>query len=63
VQTSLGLNFHWHWLNEQPVLWTVLIVIVLVGAVYYAAAQRLKPSHTEAPEGELISTGATASGF
>src|SRR5437879_3184 len=30
------LNFHWHWLNGQPVLWTVLVVIVLVGAVYYA---------------------------
>jgi hypothetical protein len=51
VQTSLGLNFHWHWLNEQPVLWTVLIVIVLVGALYYGLVQRTKASHTGVPEG------------
>jgi urea carboxylase system permease len=51
VQTSLGLNFHWHWLNEQPVLWTVLVVIVLVGAVYYGLVQRTKVSHTGVPEG------------
>jgi urea carboxylase system permease len=63
IQTNLGLNFHWHWLNAQPVLWTVLVVIVLVGAGYYAAAQRLKPSHDQAPEGELISSGVQASGF
>ena len=34
-----ALNFHWHWLNSQPVLWTVLGVIVIVGAVYYVLVQ------------------------
>src|SRR5438874_4258811 len=34
------LNFHWHWLNGQPVLWTVLIVIVIVGALYYGLVPR-----------------------
>src|SRR5204863_8342752 len=48
------LNFGWHWLNGQPVLWTVLVVIVLVGAVYYGLVQRTKPAHLEAPEGELV---------
>jgi urea carboxylase system permease len=48
------LNFGWHWLNEQPVLWTTLIVIVLVGGVYYALVQRTKPSHMEAPVGEAF---------
>jgi urea carboxylase system permease len=47
------LNFHWHWLNGQPVLWTVLVVILIVGGVYYAIVQRTKPAHSMAPEGEL----------
>jgi urea carboxylase system permease len=47
------LNFHWHWLNGQPVLWTVLVVIVIVGGVYYALVQRTRPAHRMAPEGEL----------
>jgi urea carboxylase system permease len=55
VQTSLGLNFHWHWLNEQPVLWTVLVVIVLVGALYYGLVQRTKASHAGVPEGGAFS--------
>ena len=46
------LNFHWHWLNGQPVLWTAVVVIVLVGAAYYALVQRTKPAHLQAPEGE-----------
>jgi amino acid transporter len=52
-QTGLGLNFHWNWLNNRPVLWTVLVVIVLVGGVYYAVVQSRKPAHMQAPEGEL----------
>ena len=48
------LDFHWHWLNGQPVLWTVLIVIVLVGGVYYGLVQRTKPAHLQAPEGEAV---------
>jgi amino acid transporter len=48
------LNFHWHWLNSQPVLWTVLIVILIVGAAYCAAVQHRKPSHLQAPEGQTF---------
>ena len=47
------LDFHWHWLNSKPVLWTVLAVIVIVGGVYYGLVQRTKPAHMQAPEGEL----------
>jgi urea carboxylase system permease len=53
-----GLDFHWHWLNRQPVLWTVLVVIVIVGAVYYALVQRTKPAHLQAPEGEVLAAEA-----
>src|SRR3954465_170112 len=35
-----ALDFHWHWLNSLPVLWSVLLVIVAVGAVYYVLVQR-----------------------
>ena len=48
------LNFHWHWLNGQPVLWTVLVVIVIVGGLYYGLVQRTKPAHLQAPVGETI---------
>src|SRR5436305_9890444 len=48
------LDFHWDWLNAKPVLWTVLIVIVLVGLVYCVLVQRNKPAHREAPEGEAM---------
>jgi amino acid transporter len=50
----LQLNFGWHWLNNRPVLWTVLVVIVLVGAAYFALVQRTKPAHLQAPEGEVF---------
>jgi urea carboxylase system permease len=56
VQTALGLNFHWNWLNNRPVLWTVLVVILLVGGVYYALVQHRRPAHRVAPEGELPET-------
>ncbi|HEX3807686.1 MAG TPA: amino acid permease [Gaiellaceae bacterium] len=49
------LNFHWAWLNGQPVFWTVVIVIAGVGAVYFGLVQRTKPTHAQAPEGELPS--------
>ena len=48
------LDFHWDWLNGKPVLWTVLVVIVGVGAIYYALVQRHKPAHLQAPEGEVM---------
>jgi amino acid transporter len=49
-----GLNFHWHWLNNQPVLWSTLGAIVVVGAVYFVLVQRRKPAHLQAPEGEAL---------
>jgi urea carboxylase system permease len=49
-----GLNFHWHWLNSQPVLWSTLGVIVIVGAVYFVLVQRHKPAHTEVPADESM---------
>jgi amino acid transporter len=52
VQTGLGLNFHWNWLNHRPVLWTVAIVISLVGGAYFFLVQRNSPAHLQAPQGE-----------
>jgi amino acid transporter len=52
-ETGLALNFHWGWLNGRPVLWTVVVVITLVGATYYAVVQSKKPAHLQAPEGEV----------
>jgi amino acid transporter len=52
-ETGKLLNFHWHWLNDQPIFWTVVIVITLVGAVYYVLVQRTKAAHLQAPEGEV----------
>jgi urea carboxylase system permease len=54
------LNFHWHWLNAKPVLWTTAIVIVLVGAAYFVLVQRRKPAHLQAPEGEVFAEEAPA---
>ena len=53
-QEDFLLNFHWSWLNERPVLWTTVIVIVLIGAVYFVLVQRNKPAHLQAPEGEAL---------
>jgi urea carboxylase system permease len=53
-ETGRLLNFHWNWLNDQPVLWTVAIAITVVGAAYFALVQRTKPSHMQAPEGEAV---------
>ena len=49
-----ALDFHWQWLNAKPVLWSVLGVIVVVGAVYFVLVQRRKPTHLQAPEGEAL---------
>jgi urea carboxylase system permease len=53
-QTELALDFHWGWLNGRPVLWTVFVVIALVGAIYFVLVQRKKPAHLQAPEGEVF---------
>ena len=64
-QTGKLLNFHWHWLNDRPILWTVAIFIALVGVVYFVLVQRTKPAHLQAPEGEVyaeeVATPAPAS--
>jgi amino acid transporter len=49
-----ALDFHWHWLNSQPVLWSTLGVIVVVGAIYYVLVQRTQPAHVQAPDGEAV---------
>ena len=36
----------------------MLVVIVLVGGAYYGLVQRTKPSHMEAPEGEVFAVEA-----
>jgi urea carboxylase system permease len=51
---NLLLNFGWNWLNDRPVLWTVAVVITIVGAAYFVIVQRRKPAHLEAPEGEVF---------
>jgi amino acid transporter len=53
-QTGRALNFHWNWLNDRPVLWTVFVVVAVVGAIYFTLVQRTKPSHLAAPEGEVF---------
>jgi hypothetical protein len=58
LQTGKVLDFGWGWLNNRPVLWTVFVVIAGVGAIYYALVQQRKPSHIEAPEGELVALDA-----
>jgi hypothetical protein len=49
-ETGRLLDFHWDWLNGQPVLWSTLCVIVIVGAIYYLLVQRTKPAHLQVPE-------------
>src|SRR5215468_3325789 len=36
------LNFHWSFLNGIPILWTVVVVIALIGVIYYAVVGRNK---------------------
>jgi amino acid transporter len=57
-----ALDFKWHWLNTKPVLWSVLGVIVIVGAVYFVLVQRTKPAHMQAPEGEVPESPAVTTG-
>jgi urea carboxylase system permease len=42
VDKSQLLNFHVGFLNDIPILWTVLIFIVVVGALYYLITGRRK---------------------
>jgi amino acid transporter len=49
------LNFHIDFLNKIPVIWTVFIVIFVVGALYYWFAQKKKPWVPVVPPGEDVS--------
>jgi amino acid transporter len=43
------------WLNDIPLIWTVMVVIILVGAIYYFGFQRRKPyTRVAPPEGEVV---------
>jgi hypothetical protein len=62
-ETAGALNFHIGFLNKIPVLWTVFVVILLIGTVYYLAAGRRKaidPVVTPAPDDPLPAAGAGA---
>ena len=59
-ETGKLLNFHWNWLNDRPIFWTVVITTALVGAVYFLLVQRKKPVYLQAPEGEVFADEARA---
>jgi amino acid transporter len=49
------LNFHIGFLNKIPILWTVFIFLLLVGAIYYLVTGRTKNfAPVIAPEGEPV---------
>jgi urea carboxylase system permease len=54
IQTNLGLDFHWNWLNHRPVLWTVVVALMIVGSTYFFLVQRNSPAHLQVPEGEAV---------
>ncbi len=65
-QTAGSLDFHIGFLNGIPILWTVFVFIVLVGAIYYLAVGRTKqfapviaPAGDDAP---LVSGAASPPG-
>jgi amino acid transporter len=41
-QTAGALDFHVGFLNKIPILWTVFVAILVIGAIYYLAAGRRK---------------------
>jgi amino acid transporter len=52
-QTGGLLNFHVGFLNGIPILWTVFIVIALIGVIYYAAVGARKQfAPVQAPVGD-----------
>jgi urea carboxylase system permease len=55
-QEALALNFHVGWLNGIPILWTVFVFIVIIGALYYLIVGRSKQFApvTAPPDGEPI---------
>jgi amino acid transporter len=65
-QTAGSLDFHIGFLNGIPILWTVFVFIVLVGAIYYLAVGRTKQfAPVMAPAGDdapLVSGAASPPG-
>ena len=63
-QTGGLLDFHIGWLNNIPILWTVFVVLAVIGLIYYLAVGRSKafapivaPAGDDAP---LVSGAGTA---
>ncbi len=56
------LDFHVGFLNGIPILWTVVVVIALIGAVYYLAVGRTKafaPVTAPSPDDQMQPAGST----
>jgi amino acid transporter len=53
-QTGGLLSFGWSFLNKIPILWTVVIGIALIGAIYYLAAGRRKRFTPVVPPAEEV---------
>jgi hypothetical protein len=56
------LDFHIDFLNKIPILWTVVVVIALIGAIYYLAVGRTKafaPVTAPSPDDELLPASGT----
>jgi len=61
VGGSQLLNFHIGFLNDIPILWTVLIFILIVGALYYLITGRQKDfAPVTAPADEPVPAGEAA---
>ena len=55
------LNFHIDALNKIPIIWTVFVVILLAGALYYWLAQKKKPwEPVVSPDEDLSGIAASA---
>jgi len=51
-QTNGLLTFGWSFLNKIPILWTVVVGIALIGAIYYLIAGRRQPFTPVVPPAE-----------
>jgi amino acid transporter len=59
-QTALALNFHIGFLNGIPILWTVFVVLAVIGAIYYLATGQRKefaPIIAPSPDDPLPAAG------
>jgi amino acid transporter len=63
-QTAGLLDFHIGWLNNIPILWTVFVVLAVIGLIYYLAVGRSKAfAPVVAPAGDdapLVTESGTA---